>query len=317
MALESGDFITALNELNPTAGDPVAQGDDHLRLLKHVLLNSFPGLNQSLFTFLSGNYSPAGHTHAYLPLTGGSLTGPLNIVVGQTAEAALVLGSANLDLLRLIRQTDGVIGIQHFNGTGGFDKWLIRGNVDANRVITSVGFDAPIACGAITSNDVIRSARLISTYNSQTAYGSAAVTSEATTGDVHYGFHAVGSSAVSIKHVRGGSGVAVMDSVGTALAPISASNVLGVAQTVQDVTGSRALNATYTNTVGKPITVMVICTLQPGGSMETHINSIVAGSVTAGAPVAALYTTSFVVGPGVAYGLAVSNGTLNRWTEYR
>lgn len=42
MSLESASWVTQLNTSNPTASDPVSQGDDHLRMLKTVLQNSFP-----------------------------------------------------------------------------------------------------------------------------------------------------------------------------------------------------------------------------------------------------------------------------------
>ncbi len=42
MALESADWVTQLVSANPVVGDPVGQGDDHVRMLKTVLKNSFP-----------------------------------------------------------------------------------------------------------------------------------------------------------------------------------------------------------------------------------------------------------------------------------
>jgi hypothetical protein len=49
MALENlvGDdkFITALVDTNPTGGDDKREGDDHIRGIKNVLLNSFPNIN--------------------------------------------------------------------------------------------------------------------------------------------------------------------------------------------------------------------------------------------------------------------------------
>ena len=42
MALESASWVTQLVNTNPTVSDPVAEGDDHLRMLKVVLQNSFP-----------------------------------------------------------------------------------------------------------------------------------------------------------------------------------------------------------------------------------------------------------------------------------
>jgi len=42
MSLETASWVTQLNSSNPTASDPVSEGDDHLRMVKTVLKNSFP-----------------------------------------------------------------------------------------------------------------------------------------------------------------------------------------------------------------------------------------------------------------------------------
>lgn len=42
MGLETGEFIADLVDTNPTGSDPKSQGDDHLRLIKKVLQNTFP-----------------------------------------------------------------------------------------------------------------------------------------------------------------------------------------------------------------------------------------------------------------------------------
>ena len=42
MAKESATYISELVATNPTATDSVSVGDDHLRMLKTVLKNSFP-----------------------------------------------------------------------------------------------------------------------------------------------------------------------------------------------------------------------------------------------------------------------------------
>lgn len=46
MALESASYIAQLNSANPTSTDTVSQADDHLRLIKSVLKNTFPNLDQ-------------------------------------------------------------------------------------------------------------------------------------------------------------------------------------------------------------------------------------------------------------------------------
>ena len=45
MALESGTYLDDLVATNPTASDNVSQGDNHLRLIKEVLKNSFPSVD--------------------------------------------------------------------------------------------------------------------------------------------------------------------------------------------------------------------------------------------------------------------------------
>lgn len=46
MSLETADFIKALVQTNPEGTDPKSQGDDHLRLIKHVLLGQFSGFTE-------------------------------------------------------------------------------------------------------------------------------------------------------------------------------------------------------------------------------------------------------------------------------
>jgi len=45
MGLETGTYIDSLNSSNPTAGDAVSQGDDHLRLIKSTVKATFPNLS--------------------------------------------------------------------------------------------------------------------------------------------------------------------------------------------------------------------------------------------------------------------------------
>lgn len=44
MALESSTYISGLVATNPVTGDGVKEGDDHIRLLKSTLLNTFPNI---------------------------------------------------------------------------------------------------------------------------------------------------------------------------------------------------------------------------------------------------------------------------------
>jgi microcystin-dependent protein len=50
MGLENATYIDGLNASNPVGNaDDISQGDDHLRLIKAVLKNTFPGLNKATY----------------------------------------------------------------------------------------------------------------------------------------------------------------------------------------------------------------------------------------------------------------------------
>lgn len=44
MALETATYISSLDTANPTAADQRKQGDDHIRLIKSTLQNTFPNI---------------------------------------------------------------------------------------------------------------------------------------------------------------------------------------------------------------------------------------------------------------------------------
>ena len=43
MALETATLVPSLVDTNPTSTDAKSQGDDHIRMIKDCLLNSFAG----------------------------------------------------------------------------------------------------------------------------------------------------------------------------------------------------------------------------------------------------------------------------------
>lgn len=48
MTVENANFINNLNETYPRAQDLIKEGDDHIRLVKSTLKNTFPGFNSSV-----------------------------------------------------------------------------------------------------------------------------------------------------------------------------------------------------------------------------------------------------------------------------
>lgn len=79
MGLESATYLTSLVNTNPVSSDAKSQGDDHIRLIKAVLLSSFPGIAGAM---------TASHTELNI-LDGATLsTAELNILDGVTASTA-------------------------------------------------------------------------------------------------------------------------------------------------------------------------------------------------------------------------------------
>lgn len=46
MALETAEYVGDLQEANPTRDDPISDGDNHIRMIKEVLKNTFPEADQ-------------------------------------------------------------------------------------------------------------------------------------------------------------------------------------------------------------------------------------------------------------------------------
>lgn len=70
MSLEVGTYISDLVPANPSATDPKSQGDDHLRLIKTTVRNTFPNVTNAVTA-----------THTQLNLLTG-LVGPLVFAAG-------------------------------------------------------------------------------------------------------------------------------------------------------------------------------------------------------------------------------------------
>ena len=119
MGLETGTYIDSLNTSNPGATDSVAQGDDHIRLLKSTIKNSFPNITGAMTA-----------THTELNLLDGCTanTTELNyvdIATLGTAEASKALTvDANLD----------VTGIRNITATGALS--VASGTVGGNTIAT-------------------------------------------------------------------------------------------------------------------------------------------------------------------------------------
>lgn len=105
---------------------------------------------------------------------------------------------------------------------------------------------------------------------------------------------------------------------------LAAMRSIGYSQTWQNVTGSRSLGTTYTNTTGRPIMYAVYATGN-GGFIQAILNASINGvsilnnganSGTAGGATYASFT--LIVPPGATYSAANGGGcTLQSWFELR
>jgi hypothetical protein len=60
MTVESASYISQLNSSNPSASDPLSEGDDHLRLVKSVLQTQFPNLGTTAVNQTSAQLNKLG-----------------------------------------------------------------------------------------------------------------------------------------------------------------------------------------------------------------------------------------------------------------
>ena len=109
----------------------------------------------------------------------------------------------------------------------------------------------------------------------------------------------------------------VLTDVAVTPATLKKHKALGVGQTWQDMTGSRAVATTYTNTTGRPIMVIIGATSVGDSRVSVQIGSLGEfGNQSYMAPGTDMASVSFVVPPGDTYRLVAITGTLS-WMELR
>lgn len=93
---------------------------------------------------------------------------------------------------------------------------------------------------------------------------------------------------------------------------------MGVGQTWQNVTVSRANNVTYSNTTGKPIQVQVGCNSNTSGWGYFKVDGVNVSSIYINASDQILIITSVVIPSGSTYSLSMPGTIFNlNWVELR
>jgi hypothetical protein len=129
----------------------------------------------------------------------------------------------------------------------------------------------------------------------------------------------LGNGTSALQTVAPSTSGNVLTSNGTTWTSATPAGGIGIGQTWQDVTGSRALGTTYTNSTGKPI--MVAVSLQVNGAF--NFSSATVGGVTVAqfgssdSQNTDRNTVSFIVPNSTTYSITGSGAGLLTWAELR
>lgn len=132
MALETGTFISDLVPTNPVGSDPLAFADDHLRLLKGTIKNTFPNISGAVTKTHTEINTAVDQAGAALARAGGTMTGAITLA-----------GNASSDLHAVPRQ-QVVSLVQAMYPVGSI---YINAGVTTNPA-TLLGFGTWVAFGA-------------------------------------------------------------------------------------------------------------------------------------------------------------------------
>ncbi|PSA77237.1 hypothetical protein, partial [Corynebacterium diphtheriae] len=94
MGLETGNYIADLNTANPAATDVKSQGDDHLRLIKTALKQSFAGFSGAVI--VRGTDVGSANTFTGTPAT--AVPGYVQGMVVQFEPTATNTGACTINI---------------------------------------------------------------------------------------------------------------------------------------------------------------------------------------------------------------------------
>ena len=229
--------------------------------------------------------------------------------------------------------------LKNFEDGSSGDNVVVGGNLSVTGTTTLVGTAiAPTPSPGDNSTKIATTAFVqtkvgtLGTMATQNAT-SVAITGGTITGitDLAVADGGTGASTLSANAVLLGNGTSALQTV----APSTSGNVLtsngttwtsatpaggiGIGQTWQNVTGSRALGTTYTNSTGKPIFVYIVVQLTSNGDTMLTLNGVGLDGPASSAPASVFTPCSFIVPDGNTYNLSVTGGsvTVTAWGELR
>ena len=183
MALETGNYISALVRTNPLSSDPVSEGDDHLQLIKKILQKTFP-----LGTDASGSTSGVGPGQAVqviiakstAPTISGSAAESMGLVwLDTTANLLKIRNQANDAWITLAVNPETSNSVDVNAGT--IDGAIIGGTTPAAVTTTSlVATTADINAGTVDGTTVGASSASTGAFTTVTTTGALTVGTDIT-----------------------------------------------------------------------------------------------------------------------------------------
>jgi hypothetical protein len=129
----------------------------------------------------------------------------------------------------------------------------------------------------------------------------------------------LGNGTSALQTVAPSTSGNVLTSDGTTWTSATPAGGIGIGQTWQSVTGSRALGTTYTNSTGKPIFVYIVVQLSSNGDTNLTLNGVALDGPASSAGGVVFTPCSFIVPDGNTYNLSVIGGSVSvtAWGELR
>lgn len=118
--------------------------------------------------------------------------------------------------------------------------------------------------------------------------------------------------------MSGNLAVSTINGVDISVSPVATeSKVIGVGQTWQDVTASRALGTTYTNSTGKPIALNLTSTNVNASGVSITVNGLLVTQMYLNNGVTGSSIGTVIVPNGGTYSVIMPNAALLKWFELR